>query len=281
MTLDLESLWDDENFTIETGVLPAGPRLSGAELGAGLIYYPVTSNLHHHLAGMINIIPARQSSLADLNVLWNDGIGTELYNPEKTAAEILRVALKPSELLVNELPEGLFGVGYATLLEADWAEPFKKSVRDDLAVIGALVEPIRRGQRAIDPSIMERAILAKQDLDAKLMWSAGTLRRHDNLTLAYANTILATAATNGMISVSAKTMDANQNDVHGCEVKYVAVIHKNNKAFYKSFAQFSTPTSESLSVGNYQMWAEKAGQSGQRRTITVNSTTQKVDLYAP
>src|SRR5262249_39143326 len=93
----------------------------------------------------------------------------------------------------------------------------------------------------------------------------------------------AAAKATGLIKVTVNTIDQVKNPVQTCEVKYVTVIKKNNSAFYQSFAQFSTTTSESLVVGNYEMWTEKGGTAGPKRTIAVTSasTSQTVDLIAP
>lgn len=283
MAENRQSLWDDENFTIETGIIPGRPRLSGAELGSGIIYYPGEANVYHRLAETIARVPTRRPSVAGLNVLWNAGSATEILNPDERPSEFVRVALKPSAPVAAELPEQFLGVAYATLLQADWVQPLKESVRDDLDVIGAFVEPLRHGQRAAAESFVERAVLAKEDLDLKLFWCAGQYRRHGVFTLGNPATMLAVAATTGMINVSANTVDTATNPVHGCGVWYVAYLNKDNNALYNSFGQLSTPTSESLTVGNYHMWAEKDGKTGQKRKVSIStaSGTQSVDLYAP
>jgi len=283
MAEKLQSLWDDDYFIIETGVIPGRPRLSGADLGPGIIYYPADANLRHRLAGSIAPIPARRPSLAGLNVLWNAGSATEILNPEERPSDFVRVALKLSAPLAAEIPEQFVGVAYASLLQADWVQPFKESVRADLDIIGAFIDPLRHGQRGAALSLIDRAVLAKEDLDLKLMWSAGQYRRHGVFTLGNPATMLAVAASTGIITVTVNTVDTAQNAVNGCEVKYVTYINKDNNAFYYSFARFSTPTSESLPVGNFNMWAEKGGNTGIKKKVSINSTssTQSVDLYAP
>ena len=101
--------------------------------------------------------------------------------------------------------------------------------------------------------------------------------------LGNSSSMLAVAATTGTVTVKADTVDASKKQVNGCEVWYVAYLNKNNSAFYYSYSQLSTPTSEALVVGNYEMWAAKAGVIGPKRKISVSSTsgTQSVDLLAP
>ena len=283
MLENLQSLWDDENFNVQTGVIPGRVTFSGADLGPGIIYYPDHVSLDHHLAGTIETVRSRRSPLAGLNFLWNTGSETEIFNPHEESSPFVRVALKPSPQLAAEIPPEFLGLASAALLQEDWAEPFKDSVRDDLDLIRAFIEPLSPGQ-APDPESLERATLAKQDLDLKLLWSAGEYSRRGAFTLGYGTKRLASATpANGLINVTAHTVDAAKNPVQACEVRYVTVINSSNPGLYKTFSRFSTPTSESLSVGNYKMWAEKNGQMGPQRNVAVASvsTTQFVDLWAP
>ncbi len=260
MSQTLESLWDDENFVVQSGVIPGEAqriaRLSGADLGAGVIYSPA-------------------------NIDLTDNLGlTEFSSP------FIRVALKPSAQLKSELPDDFFGLVTAALLQDEWAKPFKDSVRDDLDAIREFIEPLRF-RHTPGPETIERAALAKQDLDLKLLWSTREYARLNVFTLGYSTRTLAAATpSTGLIGVSVNTLDTStpRKPVPGCEVWYVARIKSGKKAWYKSYSSYSTPTHpESLAVGNYEMWAEKGGNSGPIRRVTVVSvsTTQSVDITAP
>ncbi|MFZ0758492.1 MAG: hypothetical protein WAM69_00970 [Candidatus Sulfotelmatobacter sp.] len=279
----LESLWDDENFSVQSGVIPGQARFSGADLGPGIIYYPVHVNLTHRLAGTIQPIPSPHPSSGQRNFLWNTGTDTEIFNPHESSSRFVRVALKPSPQLAAELPQDFLGLASAALLQDDWAQPFKDSVRDDLDVIHAFIEPLNSGQTP-GPESLERAILAKQDLDLKLLWSAREYGHRGLFTPGYRTTTLAAATpATGMINVIVYTKDRANTDVSGCVVWYVTRINHSKPGSYKSFSRFSTPTSEYLYVSNYEMWAEKGGINGTKRVVSIVSATatQSVDLLAP
>jgi len=63
----------------------------------------------------------------------------------------------------------------------------------------------------------------------------------------------------------------------------VLTFNHRKPGSYQSFSNFSTPTSEHLGVGNYDMWAEKAQKKGSKHVVSIisASTTQSVDLLAP
>jgi hypothetical protein len=283
MPQNLKPLWEDDNFSIETGIISGRTTLSGADIGPGLIYYPVSTNLTHRLAGTIQTIKLKKRSVPGLNLLWNTGPESEIFNPDESSSPFVRVALKPSSQVQAELPQGAMGLASAALVQEDWDERFKKSVLEDLDVIHAFVEPLHSGQNP-GIEIQERAILAKQDLDVKLLWSAREYKRFGNFNLGYRSTVLAavTLAT-GMINVTVNTMDSTNTAVSGCVVWYVTRINHTKPASYKSFSKFSTPTSEHLAVGNYDMWTEKGGMTCARRIVSIvsTSTAQSVDLLAP
>lgn len=181
------------------------------------------------------------------------------------------------------MPQDFAGPASVALLQDDWDEAFKASVRDDLGAIREFIEPLAAGMDP-DPETRERALLAKQDLDLKLFWSAREYRRRGVFTREYRSALLAAATpASGSINVTVNTKDAANAAVPGCIFRFVTRINHANPGFYLSFSQFSTPTSEHLSVGNYDMWAEKGGISGPRRVISVvsASATQSVDLLAP
>ena len=283
MNLNLQSLWDDDNFKIQAGVIPAEARVSGAGLGPGVIFYPHGANLARQVAGETETASLPRSSTAGFSYFWSMGPDAEVINLEASSYPIIHVELKPSPQWAAELLNDSLGVLSAGLLEYDWAGPFKDSVHDDLDAIGAFVEPLGVGKRP-DQKSRSRALLAKQDLDLKLLWTVGELHRL-GVTILGSRTTTKTGAASGrgMINVTVNTVDSAAKPVGGCEVRYVPVINSSNSGYYRSFSQFSTPTSESLSVGNYEMWAEKLGQKGATRSIGIvsSSNAQTVDLFAP
>ena len=283
MLPNLESLWDDENFTVQMGHIPGRASISGAELGTGIVYYPIDTELSHRVVGSLEEIPSARSSFGGLNLLWNTGLDSEIFNPLKSSSRFIRVGLKPSPELTAELPEPYFGPASAALLQDEWDNRFKESVRDDLEVIHGFVEPLRSGHTP-SPEFRERATLAKEDLDLKLLWSA---REYNSLGLFTSGhrfiTLAAATPATGLINVTVHTKDTANAAMSGCLVWYVSLIKRSKPGFYRSFSKFSTPTSEQMAVGNYDMWTEKSGKQGPRRVVSVvsTSTTQSIDLLAP
>src|ERR1700721_599940 len=142
-----DPLWDDGNFIIETGQFPGRTTLSSDEVGPGIIYYPGKANIHHRIAGEIASFASPRPSAANLNVLWNPGSATEIINPAAGASDFVRVALKAPAAMAERVSKQSLGAAYASLLQADWAQPFKKSVQDDIDVIGSFVDPLSHGRR--------------------------------------------------------------------------------------------------------------------------------------
>jgi hypothetical protein len=283
MPQSLESLWDDENFTVQAGFIPGQARLSGTDLGPGIIYYPAHVKLTHRLGATIETVASPRPASTGLNFLWNSGPQSEIFNPHESSSRFIRVALKPSPQLAAELPKDFLGLASAALLQDDWAKPFKDSVRDDLDAIRAFIEPLRSGQTP-GPESRERAILAKRDLDLKLLWSTREYGRRGVFSLGHLITALtATTPTTGLINVIVNTKDSANLAIPGCVVWYVTSINYNRPGSYKSFAQFSTPTSQQMQVSYYDMWAEKGGLNGSKRVVSIDSAspTQVVDLLAP
>ena len=109
MPTHLESLWDDGNFTVQTGVTPSRHRLSGTDFGPGIIYYDVSAKLGHHLGGIAQPIASRRQSLPALSFFVNAGPESEIFNPDDRPFDFVRIALKPSAQLAAELPPAFLG----------------------------------------------------------------------------------------------------------------------------------------------------------------------------
>jgi hypothetical protein len=283
MAAKIAERWNYPNFTVQIGVIPAHKEVSGPDLGAGILYYPVSATLSYRAFGRNEPYGSPQR-LSEARVLWNTGSQIEIVNPEESGVPFLFVSLKPSLALRDEVPEEFLGIVSAALLQDDWAPAFKDGVREDLEAISAFGSTLRNGAEP-SPEVMQVADLAKEDLDVKLLWSAREFRRHGVFTAANLGAALAaTTPASGLINVTANTKDKITNaPVSGCAVWYVKRIKHNNPAAYQRFSSFSTPTSESLAVGNYDSWTEKGGLQGPKNLISVSSvsSSQSIDLLAP
>src|SRR2546430_426580 len=96
-------LWDDDDFTVQIGVIPGQTRLFGTDLGPGIIYCPVYATLTDRLRTRIQIAP--RPSATGLSCFWNTGAETEIFNPHDSSVQFIRVALKPSSQLAAEFPQ--------------------------------------------------------------------------------------------------------------------------------------------------------------------------------
>lgn len=281
----LEYLWDDENFAVQVGVIPGLATLSGTELGPAMIYYQGHVQATPRLRALGEAAAVPHSHSSGLRFFWNTGVQTEFFNSHDCSTRIIRVALKPPPQLAAMLPKESGDLAYSILLDNHWHENFKASVRDDFDAIREFVEPLRSSQLP-DKESSDRALLAKQDLDLKLLWSTREQMRLGVFGLGYRTGPLATVAAGtatGFINVTVNTKDAANVAVSGCVIWYVTRITHNRPGSYLSFSKFSTPTSEPMGVGNYQMWAEKGGASGAKHIVSIISASaaQSVDLAAP
>jgi hypothetical protein len=280
-----ESLWSDENFTVQKGVVTGKTTLSGSDLGQGIIYYPVSANLNHRIAGSIHVeYPAIASG--GLSSLWNPGLEAEIENRNDSPTDIFRVAIKYSPQLVEDLTEEQIGLATRLLLHGDWAEAFKSSVKVDLDAIRLLV-PRFGGPTRED---ILRAAIAKQDLELKLAWfSSETVRLGTTFYAFQIGSLSKVPGTGppGLITVTVNTKDPTTSSlVNGCVVWANLALYGHSTANAVSFPCLSTPTADSLPVAIHNMWAEKGGKQGNQRQISIirsahSSSSQLVDLEAP
>ncbi len=82
------------------------------------------------------------------------------------------------------------------------------------------------------------------------------------------------------ISVTVRTLQ-NQQEAKGCEVWYVGIGWADLSDMYQRFPSLSSPTKEVLAPGNYAMWTKKDDKLGDRETITIDDTTDTIELSAP
>ena len=85
------------------------------------------------------------------------------------------------------------------------------------------------------------------------------------------------------MAVSVATKLENGTTVPNCEVFANGIANGNDESNALRFSQLSTPTTESLAVGRYNMWAVKGNLKGPIDVISVGnlSGVQRVDLFAP
>ena len=83
MPEDMQSLWDDSDFTIETGSIGVDSIIA-AERGPGLIYYPSAANIRPRLADTFLPNSKRQPRFTELDVFWSDGSGMEILDRERS-----------------------------------------------------------------------------------------------------------------------------------------------------------------------------------------------------
>lgn len=285
----LKSVWNDENFAVQKGVIKARTTLSGAELGPGIIYYPISANLTHRIAGSLDIEESVVIPGGDLSCLWNPGGETEIVNRSAHPKDIFRVAIKYDAALMEELPEEDIGLATTILLHGGMAEAFKSSVKADLEAIRLLVQSGRSPTPSQEDIV--RASIAKQDLELKLWWFSKEMRRLKTTLSAFwipsLGKTTAAAPPMGLIDVTANTRDANSvMDVNGCVVWSNYSGYGSNTANAISFPKLSTPTTQALPVSIVNMWAEKGGKTGKQRQISIgrggtSPNSQSVDLVAP
>ncbi len=304
---NLESFWSDENFAVQKGVIAGGTTLSAADLGRGIIYHPVDAHLTYRLPGHIETVIS--SRVGNAECLYNPGTDAEIINHSAGPADIFRVTLKHPKRLDEELPEDYIGGATSMLLQGDWSDDFKASLRLDLEAIHRLVSGGFASEPSPDDVLL--ASLAKEDLELKLSWLSSWLRHEANLTrfgnwLDYymplteylaplmnfslknfnlGSLIGARASPPGKITVTVTTKNQSGQEVSGCIVWANYRGYQNNTANALAFSNPSSPTTDDLTVAIYNMWAEKGGHKGPVVPIRIaggaSPTAQSVGLLAP
>jgi hypothetical protein len=286
----LKSVWHDENFAVQKGVIKARTTISGADIGPGIIYYPISANLTHRIAGSLDIVESLVIPGGNLSCLWNAGGETEIVNLSAHPKDIFRVAIRYDAELMAELPEEDIGLATTIFLHGDMAEAFKSSLKVDLEAIRLLV-PESGGSPKPSQEDIVRASIAKQDLELKLWWFSKEMRRLRTSLSAFRapgfGNALGALPPPGLIDVNVNTKDACTGmDVNGCVVWFNYSGYGSNTANAISFLKLSTPTTHKLSVSIVNMWAEKGGKTGKQRQISIgrggtSPNSQSVDLVAP
>jgi hypothetical protein len=285
-----DSLWDDENFTVQRGVIPAKATLSGEKIGRGIIYYPVGANLIHRSPYLnLNIETLLPDGARKIMPIWNPGTADEIENYSSHPTDFFRVSLKFDPEMMNDLSQEEIGPATSLLLHGNWDERFKSTVQADLDAIHRIV-PLPGVSDNPSPEDLELASLAKEDLELKLGWLSDQARRLKVPMLSFQipgfGKASAPSPPNGLISVTVRTKDANGGpDVMNCTV-WANFGGYNNTANAISFANVSSPTTDNLGVAIYNLWAEKGGQAGPWHRVKIGRSSsspnsQTVDVFAP
>lgn len=277
----MQTLWDDEHFAVQSAAVARGVTIFGNDLQPGIVYYPGGVDVKYDLPEPFGAETAPLFSSGELDAVWSTD-QLEISNHRGAPQKILNVILKTPAESGQVFSPDVLGLASVALLKGEWDEKFRASVLEDLNAIGEFAQPLWKGQTP-SGDVAARAALAKQDLDLKLQWSAGEYARR-SIFSAGPSTPRAASST-GLITLTVNTRDPAdpKKDVQGCTVWYVERINAANSVYYQSFSNYSSPTSESLAVGYYEIWAAKSGANGPRRTISVRSVspTQSADVTAP
>jgi hypothetical protein len=155
------------------------------------------------------------------------------------------------------------------LFAADLPNVFKESVGYDIQSIADLVAESEHGMPPGETE-QDRARAALQDLSFKSNWisSSGT----------------SAVTPSPLVDVTARTVGRSGAVVQHCTVWFVPLAWEDDKHHWKRFDQFSSPTSQSIPVGQYKMWANHNGQDGTKSTVNPgddHKPTKSIDLDVP
>jgi hypothetical protein len=304
ISFQLQPVWSNQDFFVHKGVLDAQCALPGAELGDGLIYYAGLQRVTHRLArNMSEEQTVLGQTARGRRVLWNGGEFTEIVNPGDKPIDLCRVGIAYNPK-IKFSPSYDLTLATAHLLHGDWPAAFKASVHFDLKTIGLLGKALATGA---EPAVrdIQRAKLAKEDLEFKLQWlavastrsKAPSARRSDpelliSKSLYYSIFGARHAAPSSsvadpidpMVSVTVNTKGEGEIEVRGWRVYANAYAHGDDEGEAVTFSVLSTPTTERLPVGRYNMWATKGKNKSPLTPIGVgraNQRAQTVDLAVP
>jgi hypothetical protein len=155
------------------------------------------------------------------------------------------------------------------IFNANLPRPFKESVGDDISLIAALVES---GNEGSSPSQLQqdRARAGLEDMLFKSRWISSGEQVN--------------ASSNPLVGVTARTLDHAGTVVQHCDVWYVPIAWEDDKQHWKRFDRFSSPTTQSIVVGQYKMWASHNGKDGNKVPVNPGDDeqpTKNVDLDVP
>ena len=155
------------------------------------------------------------------------------------------------------------------LFNTDWPRAFTEFVGGDLQSIAVLVD---RSEQGIPPSEREQvqAHAGFEDLAFKSKWISSS--GHGGFLLS------------PFVNVTARTVDQSGAVVQRCTVWYVPLAWEDDKQHWKRFDQFSSPTSQSIPVGQFKMWASRNGRNGAKTIVNPGDDLKpikNIDLDAP
>jgi hypothetical protein len=310
----LESVWKHRDFSIRKTSLESEATLSAKKLGYGVIYSPKIGVTRLTFPKAVMPPITLDQTKQGLMYLRNPADITGIRNESKRPVDLFQVELKYGPRLKRSFLEDDDKIAAATmyLLNGRWPEAFKASVRTDLNAIGSLARSLATHSEPL-PADIQRARRAKQDLEFKLSWFGAASRRvrrpggsgQLNAARGRAPSGGGTGGGSGggsgggggwfggggappfdpMVDVTVNTKDAKgATPVQGYVIWYNSFGNEDDLSGAEEFSEVSTPTTESIPVGKYTMWAEKESQKSKMRIINVGrpyKTSQIVDLIVP
>lgn len=195
-------------------------------------------------------------------------LGSERYYWAESARRNQLTAVGPSEsgfLIVPKTTKPLSRKIFAS----DLPDVFRQSVGLDIQSIASLVAESESGKRPGQIQ-QDRARAGLEDLSFKSDWFSSNGANSARLS--------------PLVDVVARTLGRTGVVVQHCTVWYVALAWADDKSHWMRFNQFSSPTSQSIPVGLYEMWANHDGRDGTKSKVGVGDDLEPrkhVDLDAP
>jgi hypothetical protein len=307
----LESVWKHKDFYIQKTSLKSEATLAAKDLGHGVIYSPSAGVARLTFPKAVMPPITLDQTKQGLMYLRNPADITGIRNESKGSVELFQVELKYGSRLKRSFLDDDDKIAVATmhLLKGNWPELFKASVRTDLNAIGSLARSLATHSEPLPADIL-RASRAKQDLEFKLSWFGAASRRARRPGVSgQLNAVRGGAPSSGgagggsgggrgrwfggggepdfdpMVDVTVNTKDAQGTTPRqGYVIWYNSFGNEDDLSSAEQFSEVSTPTTESIPVGKYTMWAEKEAQRSNKRIINVGrpyKTSQVVDLLVP
>jgi hypothetical protein len=303
--IQFSSIWNEKNFDVGKAVLGGNSTVPAAQVGAGVIYVPGLGKVHHRIQGsVIPDGPILHITDPGSRLMWNGGIYTELFNEDPDPADLFRIHLKFAPEIQNLLPD--IPLAATHLLHGDWPDEFKASVQADIECIGVLGEQLNAGTTPAAEDL-ERAEWAREDLEFKLKWYAGS-GKSESTFLNYGGPLairmpalldhagiripgvtiglpaVHPAVSTAVINVTVETKDPGGVPSPGWRVFANAFAYgKTLCGKTKAFGKLSTPTSEVLSVGRYWMWAQKGTLAAPSLAFSIGGSggSYSIDVDVP
>jgi hypothetical protein len=274
--------WQDQSFRVIRASLQPGTRIEAPRFSEGVLHCSEDFHIKHtNMLGKAVYIRTPQIGMPR-QMYWASGDASFIENLSESPLEAIYVELKRPAISAG-VPAEVGAAISPHIFSSDWPEDFQNALTDDLEGIGLLAKRIAAGLPPSRDEIL-RAARAKEDFEFKRAWIAEVALRLGFFWDFRGGLGTTVRPPDPHVTVTVNTKDNYGTDQSGWEVWYLPYAWagtRDQEVQEKPFNQLSTPTSNVLTVGRYEMWARKGTSKSNPRPVNVGDGWQReqtVDL---